>query len=1066
MVKTIQFVTSHKKFLLLLIVFLLSMLNLHAQGGNPDNTESLCVQPGNQTTVLRAESFNWFIAGSFDYKWYKQGSNTVLSTSSQYNLSTTSSQDGTTMTYVCTYKVHVFGVFQTTKTIHVIVNKSMPDIISSLAVDANNCNLVNVQFSAPPTSEMRFSWGFGTTAGQNRQQTDVTLAALQINIQALGNHTGIWIQKRHRNCDPNETKTLALQRISNLRITQQTCNGSSVLKLSVDGPNDTGYTWKYRDHNNVLHTLTTTGGRAYNVPASAHPIVDDHTFFVEHASATVCGDPLSVVVTPRIPQAINISISQLCNNYQLVANGSFDLPYPYIFKWVKLTNGNNPGPMSGVEPIYTNVPYVLLPSVSGTTTYRVEVYIGSESATHVCGSFPYVRFNASNPAQGVLTPAATVTSVSNSCTSTASQIILNLNSPNVRVKKWESKKTSPSSAAWTTLVGATDNAIDVLQFGFTTSDFPRYFRATYEILDENGQVICEQISEPTSAVQLNAIGGGVQFFTSGNLNTATYRNKPVVITGNYTLQEDVTLCSLTINPGYTFTVPATKTLTVTNAIYVAPGAQLIIEDKGSLIQVTDGVENVVQGTFQQRVNTAAVTRFDYTYWSSPVQGYTLNTLSPETLSDKYHSFDPNATSGWINHVGGNHTMQTGKGYIVRAPQSFSTTAPAIYNAQFVGTPNNGHYQVPIYRGLAVNDGTNLIGNPYPSSISVEAFLLLNHSVIEGYVELWSHSTPLSDQTAGSFVYNYSQSDYVKCNLTGNTFSEHPVLTNQFPKSEIASGQGFIVKFRDDNVGEQADVVFRNAMRSSNNGTRFFRYAYQTEAQNSQGNSYTAYESTQRDRLWLHISRNANEFKQALVGYIDGASNAKDDLYDAPADDLSNSVNIYTVLNNEPLTIQGRSWPLQLNDRVQLGYKVAATGEYKIGLGLYDGQFATQQAVYLFDRLLDISHDLKASDYAFMSAAGQFNDRFEIRYVNATLGSNDLAHTEFIAFAQQQQVYVQAPKAVRAIRVFDATARLVYQTAVNGENEFQTPPLALARQMLLVQIECVDGSTQIQKIPFN
>lgn len=854
--------------------------------------------------------------------------------------------------------------------------------------------------------------------------------------------------------------------LSNLRITQQTCNNGSVLKLAVNGPDGSNYTWKYRDHNNVMHTLTTTGGKEYNVPVSAHPILGSYTFFVQHPTANFCsGSSNTIVVNPRITQATSVTAVRLCDRIQLIAHGDFDLTYPYIFKWVAINNGNG-NPMNNIPAVYTTVPYVVLGTVNGNTSYRVEVYVGSESSSTVCGNFAKVNFNPSSGNNTNVEVAARVTNVSNSCTVTASHIFLELNSNMVRIKSWQSKRTNATN--WVTLPGATENSIDVLQYGFTTADFPREFRATFEILDENDNVLCEQTTAPTAPVDYTGSESIVRFYTSGALTPSVYTNRQVVFNGNHTLTADITVCSVTVNSGYTLTIPSGRTLTVTNNINVGSNAKIVIEDKGSLIQVADNAINQINGTFQQKIITAPLTRMDYTYWSSPVKDYTLYALSPGTLADKYHSFDPNSAAGWVNHVGGNQIMQTGRGYIVRAPQSFSTTTPAVYYAQFSGTPNNGTVTVPIYRGLESNDGFNLVGNPYPSSISIEDFLLQNQSVIEGYVDLWSHSTPLSDQTSGTHAYNYSPSDYVKYNLTGNTYTELPEGEEyieepnpEFPEAEIASGQGFVVTFRPDNVGVQAEILFKNAMRKSNEGTRFFRYANQTESQ-----SGTTPSTVQRDRLWIHLAKNAGQFKQTLVGYVNGATDGRDHLYDAPATDLSSSVNIYSILEDELLTIQGRNWPFHANDRVRLGYKVSASGEYRIGLGLYDGLFQTEQAVYLYDRELDLYHDLKAGEYHFMSAAGQFNTRFEIRYANATLSQDNFTLTQFVAFADDRELYLQAPKAMKAFTVFDITGLTVYKQTVNGETDFNTPALPLAAQILILQVEFEDGSTQIQKIPFK
>ena len=82
-------------------------------------------------------------------------------------------------------------------------------------------------------------------------------------------------------------------------------------------------------------------------------------------------------------------------------------------------------------------------------------------------------------------------------------------------------------------------------------------------------------------------------------------------------------------------------------------------------------------------------------------------------------------------------MVLGKGYIVRGPNNFNNT-PQDFTAEFQnGKPNNGIITIPISRGAFTgsdysgtnsatitrfDDNWNLVGNPYPSAISVLDFL--------------------------------------------------------------------------------------------------------------------------------------------------------------------------------------------------------------------------------------------------------------------------------------------------------------------------------------------------------
>ena len=64
------------------------------------------------------------------------------------------------------------------------------------------------------------------------------------------------------------------------------------------------------------------------------------------------------------------------------------------------------------------------------------------------------------------------------------------------------------------------------------------------------------------------------------------------------------------------------------------------------------------------------------------------------------------------------------------------TTPTIWTGNFTsGIPNNGNYDVNLaYFGT--NQNFNLIGNPYPSTINAETFLINNAADINGVIYLY------------------------------------------------------------------------------------------------------------------------------------------------------------------------------------------------------------------------------------------------------------------------------------------------------------------------------------------
>ena len=106
--------------------------------------------------------------------------------------------------------------------------------------------------------------------------------------------------------------------------------------------------------------------------------------------------------------------------------------------------------------------------------------------------------------------------------------------------------------------------------------------------------------------------------------------------------------------------------------------------------------------------------------------------------------------------------------------------------------------------------------------------------------------------------------------------------------------------------------------------------------------------------------------------------------DAKTFDGNSYIDFYSIAANQKLTIQSRSLPFANTDAVPLGYKTTVAGAYKIKIDHADGLFLGNQNVYLKDNLLNIIHDIKATEYSFSSSAGTFNNRFEIVYINPNI----------------------------------------------------------------------------------
>ncbi|CCG54114.1 Protein of unknown function precursor; putative adhesin [Flavobacterium indicum GPTSA100-9 = DSM 17447] len=537
-------------------------------------------------------------------------------------------------------------------------------------------------------------------------------------------------------------------------------------------------------------------------------------------------------------------------------------------------------------------------------------------------------------------------------------------------------------------------------------------------------------------------------------------NKPIISGTNYSgLARTVT-----VQNGATLTITATNALTVTDVINVSAGGQILVNNNGSIVQINN-VTNVGNITYER---TANIRKQDYVYWSSPVNNFPVTSVSPGTNAGFIYKWQPTTTTAYAsnfgNWVNANENMVIGKGYIVRGPDSFTTTLQN-YTATFTGVPNNGNITVPIsrstYNGANYtgptstlvtkdDDNWNLIGNPYPSSIHAINFLTLNTN-IAGFIKVWTHGTlpssAIADPFYSDFVYNYTPGDYITYNSTGT--SSGPGVFNGY----IAGGQGFFVLMNHTSAGTSETVSFNNTLRSNTySNSQFFRT----------NNAQQVNADLERHRIWLDlISSNGNSIR-TLVGYIQGATNSEDRLNDAFTDEKLN-FNLYSLIEDKMMTIQGRTLPFDNNDQVPLGLKVNQAGMYTIGVGVVDGLFTNaNQKIYLEDKLLNIIYDIKQSAYTFISEAGTFNNRFVLRYT--TKSDAQLSSDNSISVFTNNSIAINSNKLkIKDVQVYDVLGKLILNKSNINKVNIELTEIMKANGVLLVKITLEDNTVYTKKI---
>lgn len=541
-------------------------------------------------------------------------------------------------------------------------------------------------------------------------------------------------------------------------------------------------------------------------------------------------------------------------------------------------------------------------------------------------------------------------------------------------------------------------------------------------------------------------------------NSAPTSSRSAIITGTYNTgtNGNIVACELTVNANAVLTIASGGSVKVENGITTAGAGpnqgSIVVQNSGNLIQVDNAASASSPGTNVTVIRTSTpLKQYDYTYWSAPVEGATLSTVSAPSL---YYEWNPSVgTTGQWTNLSWAYVMLPASGYIARAPNDLIWANNPTVTATFKGKANSGNISKTVYKNGS--SSSNLVGNPYPSSLSADAFMIANAANITGPLYFWTHATAIAGQQ-GSSIQNYSSNDYATYTLMGSTGTSGNIVNGsenvaKRPTGQIASGQAFFI----DAVNNNVNLVFTNAMRTGGANNQFFRAAQENTTHSGM---------PEKSRVWITLTNDEGAYAETLVGYAEGATNEMDNLFDAVKYDGGNFVSLYSVHGENNLVIQGRALPFTDEDIVPLGYNTTIAGTFKITLDEFDGLFEGKD-VYLLDKLTETTVKLNDGAYTFTSEIGTFNSRFELRYTNVTLGIEDpIAANAVVVFTKGKQIEVNSGiEQIQSITVFDLLGRTIYAKDKIDAKEFATNGLTLPSQVVIVKVKMANNSEVTKKV---
>lgn len=446
-------------------------------------------------------------------------------------------------------------------------------------------------------------------------------------------------------------------------------------------------------------------------------------------------------------------------------------------------------------------------------------------------------------------------------------------------------------------------------------------------------------------------------------------------------------------------------LTVTH--YLRLNGIIDLEGESQLVQTIDSDFDVSSSGQLDRDQQGTADKFTYNYWSSPVgkrntttnnnsyrvtdvmrdgsnpinwltSGYNGTNTTPIGIADywiwKFANQPDDTYSAW-QHVRSTGTIRAGEGLTMKGPGT--GTIQTEQNYLFTGKPNNGDIN------LTLNSGNDyLVGNPYPSALDADRFILDNGPIIAGNgsttgtLYFWEHwgggSHNLADYQGGYATYNLSGgAPSASIGSTDPDVGSGGIPT-KIPGRYIPVSQGFFVVAE----GAGGTIKFNNGqrifMKEGTSNSVFVRSA-------EENYTTTNYNPVGEDlRMKFRIGFNSvNTIHRQLLLTVDENATAGIDwgydghVYEDQMDDM------FWMIDDEKFTIQGTDI-IDVSTVVPIGLRLLSTGQNGISIDHLEN-VPDDVEIYVHDKILNTYHDLRQSDYSFNLPAGEYLERYEITF---------------------------------------------------------------------------------------
>ena len=516
------------------------------------------------------------------------------------------------------------------------------------------------------------------------------------------------------------------------------------------------------------------------------------------------------------------------------------------------------------------------------------------------------------------------------------------------------------------------------------------------------------------------------------------------VTFNGSTLNQIQTLNLGIKTNETFYNLNTNNSAGAKGISVADGFELTVKNNLDLIsgdlRLTGEAQLVQAGTdANPSTGTGKLLRdqqgkrnsYNYNYWSSPVStgsnaSYSVNSILRDGTDVTTNPFNPIAitfgngssfadgtlsspikiSNSWIwsynskilvtntewenyyqwNYKGSIGLFKAGEGFTMKGTGGIAPI-DAIQNYVFVGKPNNGTIALAL-----PFEQTYLIGNPYPSALDANEFILDNLAgragvnVFNGALYFWDHfglsNTHYLAQYQGGYATYTLVGGVAAINNSSLNLNDGAMGSN-LPKQYIPVGQGFFVKAYLASALSGTTATVTGGTINFKNSQRVFKRESDPNSLFIKKRPTTKANKDIKQKIRLGFESSIGMHRQLLVGTDPLTSTLFDIGYDAPMFEINNN-DMYWKINEIPFVIQGI--PDFNTDRIiPLGIVIQNAGEVTLKIDELEN-VSSGTNIYLHDNATGMYHDLKSSDFKITLAIGKYNQRFSLRFESQTLST--------------------------------------------------------------------------------